>query len=239
MYRASADDRGTVQALARDLEAAREDEGIKFQLSTRSEIAMLPSHAYFALLRHLCFRFPNLVLHSYLSRTSPTNSVPLLPKGVLFDHVVVNHTQYTASSRAASEAGSLVAVRSGGRFWVGELQDICAVEQQGIAIGIFRFGYMQWFRRSDINLDGTVWNQYAALNVDIWQIDQYLHENDCGPGPLIDLQDIFCHVVRLAVVIREQRCWATVFVNVRVIPTPYPTTDHKINAGLIDFLRGN
>ncbi|KAF7366659.1 hypothetical protein MSAN_00923800 [Mycena sanguinolenta] len=47
MYRASADDHGTVQALSRELDAAREDDGIKFELSSRSEITVLPSHVYF------------------------------------------------------------------------------------------------------------------------------------------------------------------------------------------------
>ncbi|KAJ7483009.1 hypothetical protein B0H11DRAFT_1209603 [Mycena galericulata] len=115
MYRASADDRGTVQALARDLEAAREDAGIQFQLSARSEIAMLPSHLYSALLQNLRLRFPNLpnlLLHSFLSRETASNSVSLLPKGVLFDHVVVKHTRYTASSRATSDAGYSLALRS-------------------------------------------------------------------------------------------------------------------------------
>ncbi|KAJ7834061.1 hypothetical protein B0H14DRAFT_2591119 [Mycena olivaceomarginata] len=49
MYNATADDRGTVQALARELDAVGEDGGITFQLSTRAEIAQLdPAQAYTA-----------------------------------------------------------------------------------------------------------------------------------------------------------------------------------------------
>ncbi|KAF7377366.1 hypothetical protein MSAN_00157800 [Mycena sanguinolenta] len=210
MYRASADDRGTVQALSRELDAAREDDGIKFELSSRSEITVLPSHVYFALLRNLNLRFPNLTLHSYLSPTTPLNSIPLVPKAVAFDYVIINHTRYLASSRAPSDEGSLLAVRSGRQFWVGELQNICVINQSGI--GVFRFGYMRWFRPTKIDLEGTVWKQFASSNVHVWDIDQYLGEDECGPGPLIDLQEIFCHVVRLWVVIRGQTCWATVFV---------------------------
>ncbi|KAJ7816338.1 hypothetical protein B0H13DRAFT_1923633 [Mycena leptocephala] len=197
MYRATDDDRGTVQALARELDAAQED----------------APELYFALLSHLQIRLPNARLHSFVELAPSPDSLVLEPHGILFNYVIVRHARYLASSRASHPYNSFIAVRSSAALnaltWVGELQSIVAIEQPGSKT-IHRFGFMRWFRPATVALVGTVWSQFSALKVQIWDAETYLKPADCGPDVLIDLQDIASHVVRMDVVIRGQKYWATI-----------------------------
>ncbi|KAJ7140824.1 hypothetical protein C8R44DRAFT_726542 [Mycena epipterygia] len=213
MYHATADDRGTVQALARDLDTAREDGGIVFKLSTRAEKGQLAAELYFCILRHLQIRLPDVKLHSFVQLAPSPDSLMLELQGILFDHVIINHSRYLASSRTPRPHNSFIAVRSFATatapLWVGELRSIVAIQQPGTST-IHRFGYMRWFRPTVIELSGTVWSQFSTLNVQIWDANTYLQATDNGPDFLIDLQDITSHVVCMDVVIRGQMYWATI-----------------------------
>jgi hypothetical protein len=44
----------------------------------------------------------------------------------------------------------------------------------------------------------------ASLQIDLWQTDQYLDQADNMPEELIDLSNIFSHVVRHTVTIGEE-----------------------------------
>ncbi|KAJ7088239.1 hypothetical protein C8R44DRAFT_947747, partial [Mycena epipterygia] len=207
MYHATADDRGTVQALARDLDTAREDGGIVFKLSTRAEKGQLAAELYFCILRHLQIRLPDVKLHSFVQLAPSPDSLMLEPQGILFDHVIINHSRYLASSRTPRPHNSFIAVRSSATatapLWVGELRSIVAIQQPGTST-IHRFGYMRWFRPTVIELSGT-----GVVSV-IWDANTYLQATDNGPDFLIDLQDITSHVVCMDVVIRGQMYWATI-----------------------------
>ncbi|KAJ7732892.1 hypothetical protein B0H16DRAFT_1468405 [Mycena metata] len=186
--------------------------GINFELSTRAERSQLSAELYFCLLRHLQLRLPNVKLHSFVELAPSPDSLVLNPHGILFNHVVVKHFRYLASSRASSPHNSWVAVRSSSavdaQIWVGELRSIVAIEQPGSSI-VHRFGFMRWFRPTSANLDRTVWAQFASLNVQVWDADTYLQSEDDGPDLLINLQDIITHVVRSDVIIRGHKYWAT------------------------------
>ncbi|KAJ7739013.1 hypothetical protein B0H16DRAFT_1729688 [Mycena metata] len=212
MYSATADDRRTVQALARELDAARETGGIDFEFSTRAEKCQLPAELYFCVLRHLQIRLPNVRLHSFVELAPTPESLVLDPRGILFNHVVVRHTRYLASSRASNPHNSGIAVRNssavGSRAWVGELRSIVAIEQPGSST-VHRFGFMRWFCPTTIDLRQTVWGQFASFNLQVWDADTYLQSGDNGPDLLINLQDIITHVVRMDVIIRGHKYWAT------------------------------
>ncbi|KAJ7188886.1 hypothetical protein C8R46DRAFT_1024111 [Mycena filopes] len=216
MYHATEDDRGTVQALARDLDSVNLDvpAGITFQLSPRAEKGKLPSDLYDSLLQHLQLRLTNLQLHSYFS-VGPPGSWTLSSHAVFFDYVVIQNRRFLASSRAASSANSLVAVRTssapGASLWVGELLAVFAIKQDNI--GMHRFGHVRWLRPSTTPIAGTVWSDFAALTVQVWHPNNYLTPADDGPEPLIELKNIVCHVVRMDVVIKGQRRWATITVG--------------------------
>ncbi|KAJ7143704.1 hypothetical protein C8R44DRAFT_724739 [Mycena epipterygia] len=201
MYNATADDRGTVQALARELDAARENGGIHFELSTRAAKGQLPSEIYFCVLRHLQIRLPDVKLHSFVERAPSPDSLMLEPHGILFDHVIVNHLRYPASSRTSYTQNSLIAVRSSpaadAHLWPGTKT-------------VHRFGYVRWFRPTATSLSRTVWSDFSSLKVQIWDVDSYLQAVDDGPEPLINLQDIVSHVVCMDIVLRGQRYWATI-----------------------------
>ncbi|KAK7008315.1 hypothetical protein R3P38DRAFT_2552218 [Favolaschia claudopus] len=210
MYNATADDRGTVQALARDLDVARQDDGITFQLSTRAEKGELSPELYFCVLQHLQIRLPNVKLHSYIELAPSPDSLVLEPRGFLFDHVVVNQRRYYASSRSAHPDTSLIAIQSApGRLWVGELRFIFAIQQPSTRT-IHRFGYVRWFRPTTTDVSRTVWSQFAPLGVQLWEAATYLTAVDNGPDMLIDLSSILAHAVRMEVNIRGRQYWATI-----------------------------
>ncbi|KII93303.1 hypothetical protein PLICRDRAFT_100818 [Plicaturopsis crispa FD-325 SS-3] len=161
MYRASADDRGTVQALARESDEAQEDEGISFLLSTHSQKLRLPDTLYYKLLQHFRSRRPDLQIHSHIVQAPHPQSQPLLSHAIFFDYVVVNHHRYRAASRASAVSDSFVGVRMGDHpgapFWVGILRDIFVIEQP--AVGLHRYGYVEWLRPLALDLSGTVWDE--------------------------------------------------------------------------------
>ncbi|KAJ6573130.1 hypothetical protein DFH09DRAFT_1079287 [Mycena vulgaris] len=182
-------------------------------LSSRAANVQLPAEIYFSVLRHLQIRLPDVKLHSCVEPAPSSDSLMLEPHGILFDHVIVNRLRYLASSRTSATHNAFIAVRSspaaGAPLWVGELRAIVAVERPGTKI-VHRFGYMRWFRSTTAHLNGTVWSNFSSLKVQVWDADVYLQPADIGPDPLIDLVDIASHVVRMDVVIRGQRYWATI-----------------------------
>jgi hypothetical protein len=104
-------------------------------------------------------RNPDLELHSHIAIAPSPSSKALLPQATFFDHVVIEHRRYLASSRAVRDADSLVAIRTSnnGSIWVGELRDIFTINQP--AFGLYRFGRMRWFRRVEFDTSNTIWAQ--------------------------------------------------------------------------------
>ncbi|KAF8057435.1 hypothetical protein FPV67DRAFT_1677229 [Lyophyllum atratum] len=215
MYKASADDRGTVQALSRELDEAQEDEGITFKLSQRAENASMPSNLYYLVLRHFVARLPDVPLHSHISLPSNPLSKPFYPQATFFDHVIINHQRFTSSRRSGASADALIAVQVGDtpvpRLWIGELQDIFLVNQE--SVGMHRFGRVRWFRPAEIDVNGTVWQQFSSSGMQFWAAEEFLEESEAGPEPLIDLQQIFCHVIRQTVVVNQQNVWVTALLD--------------------------
>jgi hypothetical protein len=175
MFRASADDRGTVQAMSRELDEVQEDSmlsvlslfilllmttagNVALCLSTRSEQASMPSDLYFIVLGHLRSRSPTLQLHSHIALSPSPSSIPLFPRATFYDHVIVRGQKYAASTRNINSRQSLVMVQTSasGQTWVGELQHIFMVNQE--SVGCHWFGQMRWFIPVPSNRD-TIWSQ--------------------------------------------------------------------------------
>ncbi|EDR11390.1 uncharacterized protein LACBIDRAFT_323939 [Laccaria bicolor S238N-H82] len=110
MFDATADDRGTVQALARDLEEHHKDDGVIFSLSPRFERREMDSGLYAAVLRHVSILFPHLKLRSLIVTNPTSDSIPLMKEAFFFDYAVVNQCRYLASKRARNSMNSLVKV---------------------------------------------------------------------------------------------------------------------------------
>ncbi|KAJ7170889.1 hypothetical protein C8R43DRAFT_1120617 [Mycena crocata] len=212
MYRATDNDRGTVQALARDLDSVNLDAGVIFQLSPQAENGKLPLNIYTCVLQHLQIRLTHVQLHSYLSISPSPESRTLFPNTLFFDYAVVRNRRYLASHRSSTNASSLIAVHTssapGANLWLAELLSVFAIKQD--TIGTQKFSHVRWFRPSTTSLTGTIWADFAPLSVRVWSIDEYLTAADDGPEPLIELSDIVCHVVRMDVIIRGQHHWATI-----------------------------
>ncbi|KAF7377085.1 hypothetical protein MSAN_00127100 [Mycena sanguinolenta] len=81
MYHATSDDRGTIQALARQLDKAHEDGGIVFQLSPKFSIGPVSAEIFNCALDALRIQLPGLNLRSSLALPSTdTPSYPLFNK---------------------------------------------------------------------------------------------------------------------------------------------------------------
>lgn len=89
-------------------------------------------------------RYPQLALHPSTSLSEVPGSIALTTIATFYDHVVISNTRFTAFRRGSSRANSLVVIRSRSAegYWVGELQDIIVVKQQGV--GTHRFGHVRW-----------------------------------------------------------------------------------------------
>lgn len=180
MYQATADDRGTVQALARELDSVNEDGkyimpslirkwyqlkyligGIQFSLSSRSNSAYMDERLYTKVLQYFRPRFI-LPIRSHLTLGTP-ESIPLLPTVTFFDYTVISQRRYWASSRNNNIANSLIAVTTGPhQVHVGELQDIFVIDQP--ALGLHRLGHVRWLVPSTVDLQGSAWpKRYSAI----------------------------------------------------------------------------
>lgn len=156
MYKASADDRGTVQALAQELDEAQETGGVSFKLSDRGETGLIPSSLYFEVFRHFQERLAPGTIYSYIALPPSPQSQPLLCRATFFDHVIVDHNQFAASRRSGSTADSLVGVNINEVLQVGELLDIFVINQP--VTGLHHFGHMRWMVPSEISLVNTIWD---------------------------------------------------------------------------------
>ncbi|KZP25085.1 hypothetical protein FIBSPDRAFT_888248 [Athelia psychrophila] len=156
-----------------------------------------------------------LELHSLIALAPSATSKVLLPHAHFFDHVVVNNHRYMASSRAtqARLADALIAVRisNNGAVWVGELQDIFLVNQP--AVGVHYFGRVRWLKPVEFDISNTLWHQFASLHVNLWEADKYLQDADEQPEEIIDLDQIYSHVVRQCVSVSDRTLWATIILN--------------------------
>ncbi|THU88212.1 hypothetical protein K435DRAFT_680238 [Dendrothele bispora CBS 962.96] len=156
MYDASANDRGTLQALTRELDNTFEDGGVHFQFSSRSERVNLLSTVYFALLKYLQERNPTIHIHSKLQLAPVPGSLPLSQMVLSFNYIVVNQKRYTAASRSTTTSDSLILVRSSpNTLWAGRLEQIFKLQHPGIVAEYL--GHVRWFVPADISLAGTVW----------------------------------------------------------------------------------
>lgn len=146
-------------------------EGMMFQSSTRSTKAPMPHDLYYRVLTHLQTCLPNIELHSHIALSLSLTRIPLLSQTTFFDHVIIDQERYTASSRAVSAAGALVAMHtsSHGGYWVGELHDIFVINQP--AFGIQHFGWMCWFQHIEFdtsNYLGSIVAFYMVLSANIY-----------------------------------------------------------------------
>ncbi|KAI0072971.1 hypothetical protein K474DRAFT_1686422 [Panus rudis PR-1116 ss-1] len=162
MYRATADDRGTVQSLASELDKASELHGIKFQLSKKAEKMDLPQDVYNTLLEYFGDRFPTIKLCPWLSMTMDADHIPMQPTASFFDHVILCQNRVTSATRSNAQAESLITVRTSdlGRTWVGELQHIFKFSQA--PLGSHHFGFVRWLKplRSDLSAKDTPWENW-------------------------------------------------------------------------------
>ncbi|KAK0441727.1 uncharacterized protein EV420DRAFT_1485563 [Desarmillaria tabescens] len=185
MYKATADNHGTVQALAQESDQAHEDVktgGIALQMSPHSRSIKLPMDVYDSLLCHLQACFPALHLRSYFSLGDAT-SLALDPHAIIFDYVIVAQRCYWSLSHAHRNANSLVAVCTGS--WpndisVGELLDIIALQQT--ALRVLSLGHLRWLKPANTRLDHTFWLTSESLGLQFWEEDIYLGEEDEHPG---------------------------------------------------------
>lgn len=175
MQKATADDRGTVQYLAQELENVHENgeaarfvrnsipglmrcsDGIQFQLSTRSAVQEMPPELYSTVLRHFKLRLPDLNIRSWLAPAqNGVDGLPLHPSAVFFEHAIVRQVKYVAGRHLKNAADSIVCVQIPGlSVWVGELLDIFAITQPGL--GTHRFGRVRWMRPLALDVSNTIW----------------------------------------------------------------------------------
>ncbi|KAF8131721.1 hypothetical protein K438DRAFT_1788226 [Mycena galopus ATCC 62051] len=161
MYQATADDRGTVQALARQLDKAQEDGGFDFQLSPKFSLGAVAPAIFHLTLRNLQLHLLHMNLRSSIALpTTDAPSLPLFKKMKRFPYVIISNRRYLAAEHAKSPSDSYFMVRThaipGSSTWVGELREIFAVDQP--QVGIHYYGFIRWFVPVEPSVSsGSVW----------------------------------------------------------------------------------
>ncbi|KAJ7749137.1 hypothetical protein B0H16DRAFT_1461303 [Mycena metata] len=161
MYRATADDRGTIQALARQLDKAQEDGGIDFQLSAKFSVGAISDIAFAQALSALRICLPLLNIRPSITLPNPIHavSVPLFNQMNRFPFAILSNRRYYASQHSKTPYDSYVLVRTHAipnvTEWAGELQEIFVVDQP--QIGIHRYGFVRWFVPENALIRDTVW----------------------------------------------------------------------------------
>ncbi|KAF6741770.1 hypothetical protein DFP72DRAFT_861523 [Ephemerocybe angulata] len=159
MFKASQDDRGTLQTLAKELDGDREDEGVSYDvLSSRHEDRELGTAEYIDILKRFQAIFGALRLRSVYDAEPPMGTRPLPIKARFLHYAVVNGRRYHASNLAESSSNSFVEVIVSDVFPVitriGELTDIIQIAvtpEECLTIGRFR-----WFDSVRQTIDGRV-----------------------------------------------------------------------------------
>ncbi|OCH84788.1 hypothetical protein OBBRIDRAFT_798774 [Obba rivulosa] len=212
MFKASSDDRGTLQALSQKIDEQTEDAMLNLNLSPRYSFESLPPHIYFAFLHYLQKMRPGLAFHSMIAVNMNPDSICIQDRALLFNYVIVNGKRFYASSRSSKRAESFIAIRDAhdpACYLIGELIHILSVTNS--RLGQFVLGHIDWFCPSEVRQEDTAWAECADLHVRLWKPDVFDTSNRANA--LINLQDIISGVVRATVHAGETRCWATILTN--------------------------
>ncbi|RXW14412.1 hypothetical protein EST38_g11447 [Candolleomyces aberdarensis] len=211
MFKASSDDRGTVQALAQELDEANIDDSVIYAFSPRFETRRLDSALYYRLLNYLSTVFPSENLRSWNEADPLPGSVPLVSEALFFDYVIIQGRRYHASHRAGNAKNSMVEVfvSQMGNTWIGELQDIIQIEQKPSK---FVLGSFRWLQPLALDLSQSLWQTYTPLGVQLWDLNANAHPAR-APSPFLPLRLIKCHVATYETVIDMHPCVATLSIQ--------------------------
>lgn len=187
MFGATADDRGTVQALARELDEANLDgkskyflpldllilnfldsDAVVYQTSPLYGYGRLNAGLYIDILSYLNRVFPEAHIRDYRDMSKGPGWVPLPPDATFLDYIVMNGRRYSASSRSKSPKNSWVTaiVSAAAETCVGELLDIINVQvspTQQYVLGHFR--WLGGIGDTDLDLAGTIWDSLYVHEV--------------------------------------------------------------------------
>ncbi|KAI0634504.1 hypothetical protein C8Q77DRAFT_1073071 [Trametes polyzona] len=112
MMQATADNRGTLQQLAEELDDSYADDAVILSLSPSSSRGPLPTEAYFAFVLHMSAREPLRSYHSDIAVPKTAGSRMLPNVATSFDYVVIAGHRYSAALRATSSINSLALMRA-------------------------------------------------------------------------------------------------------------------------------
>ncbi|KAG2335369.1 hypothetical protein BDR05DRAFT_1006885 [Suillus weaverae] len=156
MLKASAEERGTVAALAalsKELDEANTDAGQIYALSPHRQKTSMTLETCRLLAQSICFRSPLTPVHCRSDRPVVAHSIPLNCEVMFFDYVVLKGKRYYASRTVGHNSSSLVHAvipnlhGKGSRDAYGELLEVFQFEQDILFAGqLMWFGHMRWFR---------------------------------------------------------------------------------------------
>ncbi|TFY72264.1 hypothetical protein EVG20_g747 [Dentipellis fragilis] len=224
MYKATADDRGTVQALAWEIEEQNVDGafsshllvfrnshdlhtigGVMYGISDHAVELYMQADLYQQVLQYLQLRMFHVRSHMVLGP-----GVPLLPKMTMFDYVVISQRRYWASTRNNNLANSLVAVATGpGQFVVGKLTRLFAISQPHVSPANIYLGEICWLVPV-INAypADSAWKGTEVLHVSVWEQDAYVDGT-----ALIRVDDIISHVVVTEAIVAGVTRWVSIMLH--------------------------
>ncbi|RDX43089.1 hypothetical protein OH76DRAFT_1361580 [Lentinus brumalis] len=159
MHAATADNRGTLQQLARELDEARRDEQIALELSPRFSREHMPDDLYTLFLSQLQMRLPLQHFHADLTVSNDPTSMAVPNIACFFDYAVVSGHRYHARLRTTCAANTLAAIRVSDTqpLWVAEILNI--VSYNSPPVPQQHFAHVRWLRplAASFTFDDTPW----------------------------------------------------------------------------------
>ncbi|RDX44514.1 hypothetical protein OH76DRAFT_1096263 [Lentinus brumalis] len=166
MFEATADNRGTLQQLAQELEVAYADAdgNASFRLSSQTTRSRMPAELYWQLVIYLKDRNPFQEFHSIVACPRTSTSILIADEAQHYNHITLNGHTYHASRRSRSSKDSFALIQTSGGAgltWAGEIVDIFSYDVPGIQRRLVV--HVKWLRpRRGLSLQGTPWAEFLG-----------------------------------------------------------------------------
>ncbi|KAF7359564.1 alcohol dehydrogenase [Mycena venus] len=190
------DKRGTVAALAKEVETLSEDLGTRFSMGLGTT-KTLPNKLQTQLLQYYHATYPSVCIVDRAADTTGLVDPQFLNSSASFhQHVVLDGRRIKPSTSLDEAPDSLVQLDLDGTRYVGQVYNILTHNQAGLEDRHHLLD-VRWFERHG-DFDTSIWDPYPELEIFAWTHHKFLPA-DAGPSRIIPVTSIRSQACRLSV----------------------------------------
>ncbi|KAF7290474.1 alcohol dehydrogenase [Mycena kentingensis (nom. inval.)] len=196
------DMRGTLAAMAAEIETLSADTSITFSLGPWAN-QPLDQAIQNDLLEFYAASIPSPPVVARNSAAHPANAVFLYNQARIHDFFIRDGRRINTSKTLGQKANSsLIQIDLAGTRYVGEILRIMTHNQPGVAQSQHLLD-VRWLRR-DVEFDMSPWAPYPELEIYAWVHGVYLQPGEPGPPHIIPLDLVISQASRLTVELQER-----------------------------------